>query len=160
MPQLQLPIFPKGVEHLTPELAVMCQDGRVAYFNGQMPVFIHPQGDLKTFRMITSQFVVNGNCRQNDITRVFGVPSVSVKRAVKRYRQQGVEGFYRPRVVRGPAVLTAPVLTELQGLLDEGMDVRVAATQLGLKPDTVHKAVRAQRLHVGKKKTRRPRAAR
>lgn len=152
MPQMQLPIFPRGVEHLTPELAVMCQDGRVAYFNGQMPVFIHPQDDIKTFRMITSQFVVNGNCRQSDITRVFGVASVSVKRAVKRYRQQGVEGFYRKRAVRGPAVLTAPVLAALQGLLDQGVEVKAAATQLGVKPDTVHKAVRARRLHVGKKK--------
>lgn len=153
MPQMQLPIFPRGVEHLTPELAVMCQDGRVAYFNGQMPVFIHPQDDLKTLRMITSQFVVNGNCRQRDITRVFGVASVSVKRAVRLYRQQGVEGFYRKRVVRGAAVLTAPVLAELQGLLDEGVEVKAAAKQLGLKPDTLQKAVRAQRLHVGKKKS-------
>ena len=71
MPQRQLPLFPQGVTHITPELAFMKEDGRVTYFNGHMPVFIH-ENDRATFRMITSQFCVNGNTRQADIVRVFG----------------------------------------------------------------------------------------
>ena len=34
MPQLQLPLFPEGVTHLTPELAFVKKDGRVTYFTG------------------------------------------------------------------------------------------------------------------------------
>ena len=153
MPQLILPMFPQGVTHITGDLAVACEGERVAYFHGMLPVFTHERGDVATFRMITSQFVVNGNCQQRDIVRTFGVPSITVKRAVKRYRAGGPGAFYRPRATRGAAVLTPTVVQRLQSLLDEGQQVNVAARALDLKPNTVHKAVRAGRLRVvGKKK--------
>ena len=84
MPQVQLPIFPEGVVHLTAELAVRKEDGVVTYFNGQMPVFLHTESDVASFRMITAQFYVTGLCTEARIGQVFGVPTISVKRAVKR----------------------------------------------------------------------------
>jgi hypothetical protein len=69
MPQIQLPIFPVGVTHITPLLAFSKQDGRVTYFNGSMPVFVHDEEDVASFRMITAQFCVNGNAKQADIVR-------------------------------------------------------------------------------------------
>ena len=39
MPQLPLPMFPHGVTHITPELAVQKREGQVTYFNGHMPIF-------------------------------------------------------------------------------------------------------------------------
>ena len=119
----------------------------VTYFTGQLPVFHHPADDLRTFRMITSQFVVNGNARQCEIARAFVVSLVNVKRAVRRYREHGPAGFYALRQTRrGPAVLTPEVIEKLQGLLDTGSERAQAARDLGLKPDTVAKAVRAGRL--------------
>jgi hypothetical protein len=154
MPQRQLPLFPQGVTHITPELAFMKEDGRVTYFNGHMPVFIHEENDRATFRMITSQFCVNGNTRQADIVRAFGVTTISVKRSVKLYRKKGPAGFYAPRPPRGPAVLTEPVVAEIEGLLDAGISEAEIAERLGLKRDTLRKAVRAGRIRVAAKKKR------
>ena len=53
MPQIQLPMFPDGVSHITSELAFMKEAGRVTYFNGQMSVFVHDEDDVRTFRLIT-----------------------------------------------------------------------------------------------------------
>ena len=154
MPQIQLPFFPEGVTHITPMLAFRKEEGQITYFNGNMPVFIHDEGDLATFRMITSQFCVNGNTKQAEIAKTFGIPLVTVKRAVKLYRQAGPKGFYAPRKTRGAAVLTASVLVEAQGLLDEGLAPSAVAERLRIKPDTLSKAVRAGRLHLrAKKKT-------
>lgn len=153
MPQIQLPMFPCGVTHITPELAFMKEGGRVTYFNGQMPVFVHDEDDVRTFRLITSQFCVNGNAKQSEIARAFGVSLISVKRAVKCYREQGPQGFYAPRGRRGAAVLTAPVLARAQALLDAGEGVAEVARQLELKRDTLAKAVAAGRLHRGVKKS-------
>ena len=152
MPQMQLPMYPDGVTHITGELAFMKSDGQVTYFNGQMPVFVHDADDVRTFRMITSQFCVNGNAKQSEIARAFGVSLISVKRWVKVYREKGPAGFYAPRPRRGPAVLTAPVLECAQALLDEGRSVTQVAQQLGLKRDTLAKAVAAGRLHKAVKK--------
>jgi transposase len=157
MPQIQLPFFPEGVTHITPLLAFCVEDGRVTYFNGNMPVFVHDQGDIATFRMITAQFCVSGNARQADVAKAFGIPKVTVKRTVKRYRQEGPKGFYAQRKTRGAAVLTPVVLAEAQGLLDEGLETAAVAERLGIKSDTLSKAVRAGRLHQrAKKKTRLP----
>jgi transposase len=152
MPQIQLPIFPQGVTYITALLAFSKQDGRVTYFNGSMPIFVHEEEDVDSFRMITAQFCVNGNAKQADIVRAFGVTKISLKRAVKRYREEGPKGFYKPRQRRGPAVLTAVVLEQAQQLLDEGLDIPEVADRLGIKRDTLRKAVRAGRLHKAVKK--------
>ena len=55
MPQIQLPIFPVGTTHINAHLVFETKDGRITYFNGSMPVFVHDENDLQTFRMITSQ---------------------------------------------------------------------------------------------------------
>jgi transposase-like protein len=153
MPQIQLPIFPAGVTHITPVLAFSKQDGRVTYCNGSMPVFVHDEDDQASFQMITAQFCVNGNAKQADIVRAFGVTKISLKRAVKRYREEGPKGFYTPRKRRGPAVLIAVVLAEAQQLLDEGLETSEVADRLGIKRDTLRKAVSAGRLHKAVKKT-------
>jgi transposase len=154
MPQMHLPFFPDGVEHITSELAFQKKDGQVTYFNGHMPVFIHAEDDIRTFRMITAQFCINGNVKQAEISRAFGITLISVKRAVKRYRERGVAAFYEEPKRRGPAVLRAQVLSEAQELLDEGLETSEVAEQLGVKRDTLAKAIRTGRLHKpAKKKT-------
>lgn len=159
MPQLQLPIFPEGVTRLTPELGFCCREGRVSYFYGTLPVFTHDAKDAKSFQMFTSQLYLDGKVKQSDIAKVFGVTRVSVKRAVKIYREHGPGGFWKPRKRRGAAVLTATVLKEIQAQLDQGMTIKEVALQRNLKENTLRKAVKAGRLHCVKKKsnpTRRP----
>ena len=151
MPQIQLPIFPAGVTHITPVLAFSKQDGRVTYFNGSMPVFVHDEEDVASFRRITAQLCVNG--KQADILHAFGVTKISLKRALKRYCEEGPKGFYKPLRRREPAVLTPEVLAEAQQLLDEGLENSEVADRLGIKRDTFSKAVRAGRLHKAVKKT-------
>lgn len=147
MPQMLLPMFPAGAIHINNLLAFVRQDERITYFNGMMPVFSHDEQDIPTFRMITAQFIAGGNARGVDVARAFGVPVLSVKRAVKRYHEQGVKGFYAPRGTRGPAVLTAVVMKQAQDFLDEGLTTAQVAARLKIKADTLSKAVRAGRLH-------------
>ncbi|MDZ4170296.1 MAG: hypothetical protein U1E26_11680 [Coriobacteriia bacterium] len=127
-------------------MAVSRKDGRITYFNGQMPVFGHDEEDVASFRMITSQFYGNGTVKQSDIVRVFGVAPITVKRAVKLYRQEGPSGFYREPARRGPAVMLPEVLLQAQALLAEGLLPSQVAGRLGLKTNTVQKALQAGRL--------------
>jgi transposase len=152
MPQLHLPMFPNGVTHITNELAFEKKDGRITYFNGHMPVFTHDENDIATFRMITSQFCVSGYAKQSDIIRAFGVTKISVKRSVKLYREKGTKGFYAPRVTRGAAVLVDEVVVQVEELLAGGASVAEVATTLGLKRNTVEKAIREGRIRAPVKK--------
>lgn len=157
MPQGQLPFFPHGVTEITPVLAFKKEDNKVTYINGLMPVFVHDEEDVASFRMITAQFCVNGFIKQAEIVRAFGVTTVSVKRSVKLYREEGASGFYKARRTRGAAVLTPEVLVAAQRLLDEGSEISDVAQQLEIKPNTLCKAVKSGHLHRPTKKKNPPR---
>jgi hypothetical protein len=146
MPQIQMPFFPHGLTHINDMLAFSRQDGRVTYVTGNMQLYTHEEGDRVAFRMITAQFCANGIAKQAQIARTFGVPSLSVKRAVKLLRDEGTGGFYRPRKVRSAAVLTPQVCAQVQSLFDSGVGLTEVAAQTDLKRDTLAKAVRAGRL--------------
>jgi len=117
MPQVQLPIFPAGVTHINSEVAFEEREGKVYYFNGHLPVFVHEKGALATFRLFSTQLVINGNATQAEISRAFGVPLVTA-----------------------------------QGLLDQGLTLPEVGRQLGILPNTLHKAIRSGRLRAAKKK--------
>ncbi len=154
MPQLQLPIFPKGMTLINANLGIMTQDGTVTYIYGSLPIFSHAVDDLKTFRMITSQLYVNGSAKQAEICRAFGVSRISMKRSVKIYREKGIAGFFEKPRQRGPAVLIPHVLEKVQSMLDSGQPIPEIARELDLKADTLRKAVSSGKLHKPQKKTR------
>ncbi len=153
MPQLQLPMFPAGLTPITQDIGYECQDERVVYIHGHLPVFQHASDDLKSFRFFTSQLIDGGTVKQAEIVKAFGVPLPTVKRYLKVYREQGAEGFFQPRRRRSASVLKGEVQQQVQELLDQGKSVPEAARQLKLLPNTVHKAIRAGRLRALKKKT-------
>lgn len=147
MPQLQLPMFPVGVTPITFLLAFIKEGGNITYFNGSLPVFSHLESDTQSFRMITAQFCVNGHTQQAEIARAFGVTTISVKRSVKLYRQEGARGFYKEKNRRGAAILTPAVIEQVQQLLSGYEEVTDIALKLDIKADTLSKAIRAGRLH-------------
>jgi hypothetical protein len=152
MPQIQLPIFPAGVTHINSEVAFEERDGKVYYFNGHLPVFVHEKRALASFRLFSTQLVINGNATQAQIARAFGVPLVTVKRYAKLYREGGEAVFFVPAKKRSGSKLTEPVCQEAQGLLDQGMEVPEVGRQLGILSNTLHKAIRSGRLRAAKKK--------
>ncbi len=153
MPQLQLPIFPVGTTLITTQLAFDCQNGKVTYWNGHLPVFQHAENDLASFRLFTSQLVVNGTVSQAEVARAFHVPAKTVKRYVKRFREGGAKSFYeKPRRRGSESVLQGEVKEQAQELLDAGHSVPEVGRKLGVLPNTLHKAIRAQRLHQPKKR--------
>ncbi len=96
--------------------------------------------------MFTAQLICQGACRQTDIVRAFGVSKNSVIRSVDRYRTRGVAAFYTARAPRGASVITPEVTAQAQRLLGAGWSPREVAKELGLKLDTLRKAIRQGRL--------------
>ncbi len=104
------------------------------------------------FRLISSQLIDAGACRHKDIIETFSVSKSSVNRALKKLRSEGAEGFFKPREGgRGGSVLTAEVVDQAQGLLDQGYSRGALAAKLGVKPDTLRKALKDGRLREGKR---------
>lgn len=153
MPQMLLPLFPAEATTINELLGFCRKDDFVYYFNGMMPIFSHHESDLKSFRLITSQLVVNGVASQSEIVRAFGVSKISVKRYVKLYREEGSGGFFKSRKGRGSKVLTPEVLRAVQAELNEGRFVSRICEEMDLKTDTVNKAILDGRLYRVEKKS-------
>jgi transposase len=123
------------------------QDGQWTYFCGINPVFSHGEQDRKSFRMFTAQLICQGLCKQSDIIRMFGVSRSSVKRSVKKYETGGIQSFFTPRARRsGGTVLNQDVLAKAQEWLNLGQSRQEVAKQLGIKYDTLRKAINQGRL--------------
>jgi hypothetical protein len=147
MPQLQLPIFPAGITEINNQIAVEKRAGVVYYVHGHLPVFQHVEGDVRAFRMFTSEMILTGTVKPKEIGRAFGVPMVTVKRYAKVMRERGSEGFYvaKPRH-SSASVLKGEILERGQQLLDEGRSVPEVAGELKVLANTLHKAIGAGRL--------------
>lgn len=156
MPQVQLPLFPHGTTLITPEMAIQRSEDRVVYYNGHLPVFTHDISDLGSFRLFTTQLIVNGTASQGDIVKAFGVPITTVKRCCKRYRQRGAAAFFKPAERRQGHRLTGPVLAQAQALLDQHYRVPEISRQLNILASTLHKAIDDGRLKQFKKKRQAP----
>ena len=141
-----MPLIADGATRISDSISVVRENGQWIYFCGVQPVFEHAESDRRAFRMFTAQLICQGACRQTDIVRAFGVSKNSVIRSVNRYRAGGVAAFYAPRAPRGASVITPEVAAQAQQLLGAGWSPREVAKELGLKLDTLRKAIQQRRL--------------
>lgn len=95
MAQLQLPIFPAGYTAISQLVGFEKKDGWIYYFHGSLPVYLHAEDDEASFRFITSEMVRCGHIKQKQISDAFGVSYISVKRSVKRLREEGARAFFK-----------------------------------------------------------------
>jgi transposase len=152
MPQVQMPMFPDGATPITSDLGFIRRGQQVVYVNGHLPVFTHEVGDLASFRLITTQLIVNGTASQSEIVQAFSVPERTVKRYCQKYRREGAAGFYKPAARRKGHRLTPERLAEVQGMLDQGQTPPEISRKTGLLSSTLHKAIDQGRLKATKKK--------
>jgi hypothetical protein len=146
IPQALLPLIADGATRINDVISVVREQGQWIYFCGVQPVFQHAETDRRSFRMFTAQLACQGVCRQADLVRAFGVSKNSVIRSVAKYRAGGVGAFYTPRATRGASVMTPEVTAQAQQLLGAGRSRNDVAAQLGLKRDTLRKAIQQGRL--------------
>jgi transposase len=147
MPQVQLPIFPSGVKYINANIGVKTQGDIVYYFNGSMPIFKHHKDDYKSFRFITSQMIELGNARQVEVRKAFGISIESVKRWTKVYREKGPGGFFgKKKGRRKGRVLSDQMIIEAQHMLNALKTPKEIEEELGVKRDTLLKAIRDGRL--------------
>jgi hypothetical protein len=147
MIQSVLPVFPPGANEINSQVGFQERDGRIYYFHGQFPVFSHEKRDINSFRFITAQFHISGHVKQSEIVKAFGVPPISVKRSVKRLRENGIDGFSKKQRSGGTAhVLTDRVLVGIQKDLDKGLSTSEIAKKKKLKSNTIQKAISSGKL--------------
>lgn len=148
MPQMILPMIPMGSTVISDLVSVVKTENKCVYFLSMYPIYSHEPDDIRSFKLVTSQLIDSGACRHRDIMNTFGVSKSSVNRALKKYREGGIEAFFRKKKGgrRGTA-LTPEKLVKAQAMLDEGMSRIEVSEELGVRKDTLRKAINDGRLN-------------
>jgi hypothetical protein len=120
--QMMLPIFPVGTAMISDNLGVGRKDGLVTYLHCGMPIYSHLESDCRSFRFITSKFILQGLCRKIDICNTFHVSYDSVKRYCSRLEKCGDSGFFTDDKRNGGSryKLLPEVIERMQRLLNDG----------------------------------------
>ncbi len=148
MKQTILPLVPKGSTPINSWVSVWSEPSHWTYFLGTHPIYKHPAGNLRLFRLTMAQLIDSGACRACEVIKTFGVSKSSVDRALRCYRTKGLEGFFvRKGSSREGTIMTCEVLAEAQGLLDGKLPKAAVAQTLGVHTDTLRRAVWDGRLH-------------
>jgi hypothetical protein len=147
MPQMQLPLFSEDVTLINATIGYAKRSNTVYYFSGQLPVYSHHEKDEATFKVYMAQLYVNGTASQAEINRAFGMNPINMKRWVARYQKKGPAGFYTKERRTVGRVVTEEVASNAQEMLDEGHERSEVAKVLGMKINTLGKAIRDGRLH-------------
>lgn len=120
--KMMLPIYPAGTTMISADLGVGRRDGLVTYLHCGLPIYSHIESDRRSFRFITSKFILQGLCKKIDVCTCFHVSYDSVKRYVRRLKACGDSGFFSDDKRNGGSryKLTPEVIKRMQKYLDEG----------------------------------------
>lgn len=155
MGQILLPLFPEDTEMITPTLGVRKQDGTVYYLHSGMPIYSHGEHELNKFRYITSNLILQGLCRNCDISRTFQVSTDSVRRYKKILDTEGEEAFFRKDLRQGKSHKLLPdVLQRIQDKLNTGQSAYSIAKEESISEGSIRYAIGLGRLK--KKSIRKP----
>ena len=142
--QVLLPICPVGTVMISSNLGVGRKDGMITYLHGGMPIYSHLENDYRSFRFITSKFILQGLCRKIDISTCFHVSYDSVKRYVRRLEERGDRGFFTGDNRNGGSryKLLPEVIERMQRDLDKGMSNCAIARREGVSEGTIRYAIK------------------
>jgi len=145
-----LPLIPHGASKITEKLSVICENGQWSYMYCGLPICSHHDSDRRYFRLISSSLVLNGVCRNVDIQKAFNVSKSSVIRSCKKFAAKGSDAFFKEKrgVRRKGKVLTEEKIGCAEELLSAGFNRREVADKLGIKYDTLNKAVQDKRINI------------
>ena len=145
--QSLLPLIPAGATPINRNVCVYRNESIWTYYVSLLPVYSHDAYDEAHFRFTVAQLVESGACRPCEIMSAFGVSKNKVLRAARQLRERGARSFFEKRCTRrSGTILTVEKLREAQRLLGRGASRDEVAEELGVKRDTLRKAVNDGRL--------------
>lgn len=148
MPQQILPIYIEGETSINEKVHYTYDEATdtVCYYLYCLPFYSHLKSDHNCFKMIIAQLSVLGHCKNHEIMKSLGISKSYMDRAVKTYREGGIGAFFEKRKTRSASVLTPEVIIEVQQRLASGESRSEIAESLGIKLNTLGKAINDRRL--------------
>ena len=152
--QGHLPAPPQGAEEINTVVAILREQGQVAYFASGVPVFVHAENDAVGQRVAAAQLVELGLARQDEISDALGIHRSTLYRQRRKLNREGVLGVVDiKRGPHGPHRLSPERRERVVQLLAQGRSIRQAAREVGVTEGAIRHARRRGELPGAEKKT-------
>lgn len=136
--QTQLPFFPDSTRLINSTLGIFQNDGFVYYLHNGNPVYCHSKDDLKSYRFISGNLVVNQLCTITELSECLGVNRKNIERYAKDFREKGAEHFFFRKETRGSCYKVTPGLLEtIQVRLNDGISLYRIAQEEGISESAI-----------------------
>ncbi|MBK6973914.1 MAG: helix-turn-helix domain-containing protein [Sterolibacteriaceae bacterium] len=141
--QTHLPVQPTGAEEINAVLAIVRNNGQVAYVAYGIPVFTHAESDAVGQRLAAVQMMELGLARREDLSAALHLDRSTLTRHSRKVRTEGVLGVVQnKRGPKGAHRFTAEKRARAAQLLDQGSSIRQAAGQVGVTEGTIRRTLR------------------
>ena len=141
--QMHLPVQPTGAEEINAVLAVVRNNGQVAYVASGVPVFTHAENDAVGQRLAAVQMMELGLAGREDLSAALHLDRSTLTRHSRKVRTEGVLGVVQSkRGPKGAHRFTAEKRERAAQLLDQGSSIRQAAGQVGVSEGTIRRTLR------------------
>ena len=141
--QTRFPLHPAEAIEVNDTVSFVDDGTSVGYFAAGVPLFTHAHADAVGRRVAMAQIVALGLATRTDLGAALGVGRTTLYRQQQRFQAEGVAGLADEKPgPRGPHKLTEEVLSQAQGLLDEGKSKLAVAKQIGVSEGAIRNAVR------------------
>src|SRR2546426_9401005 len=138
----RLPLLPTAAEIVSPDLAVVREEGKVVLFNAAGPIYECRQDDGVGLRLAVA---ITAGLHLAPITALaaaFGVDRGTVHRDYAKLEAGGVGALQpRKRGPKGPHKLNAAALGSAQRALDAGESLRETGKKVGGSHFAIHHAI-------------------
>lgn len=147
MQQVIMNLAPAGATEINERLCFFNEQSKVTYFLYGLPIFHHTEDEKFGYRLAAGMFVGHGYCRKSEIEKTWPASLGSIKNWVRDYNEYGASALIGSKKRKSVCVvLTETIRIQAQELLNEGYSRTDVAKQLGIKYDTIRKAVKSGRL--------------
>jgi hypothetical protein len=142
-----LPPIPPDARVVSPDLAVLVDEAKVAVFNASGPIFECDRADRDGLRLAAAMFSKLNLATPTALARALDMHPATACRSRQRFAEGGVEAVRaRKRGPKGPSKLTEATCSRAQRLLEEGWSIRRVAGEVGVVEGTLRHAVKCGRL--------------
>lgn len=152
--QMQLPIFPNATKLINSNIGCFEKDNFVYYLHNGSPIYCHSIDDLNSFRYITANLVVTGQCTPSEIAKALGVSNRNIQRYAKSLREKGTDWFFNREEKRGKChKLNEDIKKEAERLINQAVPVKKVAEKFGVTEGALRYHIRMG--NIKKKKNKR-----
>jgi transposase len=140
--QSYIPFLPQGAQLVNDHLAIYRHNSQIEFYTASGPIYSCAENDLYGFRLAQGILVKQTKATPAQLAKALGVNRSTVYRNFKKYEEGGAASLLVDKSNRNAYKLSGKKCRQVQGLLNKGYSLRVAAKQVGITEGCIRYGIR------------------